>query len=98
MPDAPDVSSGFAYYVYTSMATGYDPMKAHGVLRARVSDGYILGVELLVDEAWAHDPKGLEDIVGISGATGVQRVSEAKLRKIIEANSKTLDPDTVLSS
>jgi len=30
-------------------------------------------------------------------ATGVQRVSEAELREIIEANSKTLDPDTVLT-
>jgi hypothetical protein len=97
MPEVPDMSGGFAYYVYTSMATGYDPMKAHGVLRARVSDGYILNVERLVDGAWEYDPDGLGDIRGITGATGVKRVSEAKLREIIKANTKTLDPATVLT-
>jgi len=95
MPDVPDMSSGHAYYVYTTSTTGYDPMKAWGVLRAEVSDGYILNVERLVDDAWENDPDGLGDIRGITGATGVKRVSEAKLREIIKANTKTLDPATV---
>ena len=94
MPDVPDMSSGHAYYVYTTSATGYDPMKAWGVLRAKVSDGYIVNVERLVDGAWEYDPDGSGDIMGITGATGVKRVSEAKLREIIKANTKTLDPAT----
>ena len=62
-----------------------------------MSNGYIVNVESLGDEAWKYDPDGSVDIMGITGATGVKKVSEAKLREIIKANSKTLNPDEVLT-
>ncbi len=61
-----------------------------------MSNGYIVNVERLVDGAWGYDPDGSVDIMGITRATGVKKVSEAKLREIIKANSKTLHPDEVL--
>jgi hypothetical protein len=66
-------------------------------LATKVSNGYIVNVERLVDGAWKYDPDGSVDIMGITGATGVKKVSEAKLREIIKANSKTLYPDEVLA-
>ena len=62
-----------------------------------MSNGYTVNVERLVDEAWKYDPAGSVDIMGITGATRVKKVSEAKLREIIKANSKTLHPDEVLA-
>jgi hypothetical protein len=84
---------GYAYYVYTTMDTGYDPMRAYGVLRTSRPGR----AERLVDGKWEYDPEGYGDIIGITGATGVKRVDEAKLREIIKGNSKTLDPDEVLA-
>ena len=62
-----------------------------------MSNGYIVNVERLVDGAWKYDLDGSGGIMGIAGATGVKKVSEAKLQEIIKANSKTLNPDEVLT-
>ncbi len=95
MVDVLDMKQGYAYYVYTT-SDNPDPIDAYAVLRAEVREGYIVNVERLVDGGWEYDPDGLGDITGITGATGVRRVSEEKLRAIIRANSKTLDPNEVL--
>ncbi len=93
MVDVADMTEGYAYYVYT--LTG-NPMDAWAVLRAKVREGYFVRVDRLVDGEWEYDPDGVGDITGLSGATGVRRVTEEKLRDIIKANTKTLDPDKVL--
>ena len=87
-------TGGYAYYVYTTMEAGYDPMKAYGVLRS----GQPGRAERLVDGEWEYDPDGYGDIIGIAGATGLKKVSAEELKTIIRANSKTLDPDEVLAA
>ena len=92
------VRNGYAYFVYTTPDTVYDPMKAYAIARAKVNGGAIVGIERLVDSVWEHDLEGYGDITGINGATGVRHITKEQLREIVQANSKTLDPDEVLSA
>lgn len=84
-----DVRNGYAYYVYTTASTRYDPMQAYGILRTRTRGR----AERLVDDEWEYDPHSYGDIIGITGATGVKKVSPEQLKDIIRANSKDLDPE-----
>lgn len=83
------------YYVFTNPPE-YTVEAPEGMFRVIDATGFLEAEYVNEKGDWVKDPSLLDDVSGQSGETGVEEVSEAKAREILEGWDFVEDADGLL--